>query len=81
MNWNRTLKDEISYLVASLAFLFGIGLTIAGFVVAPLGIVDSSVLWVLGQCLSYSGAVFGIGLYVNNKSQEIKQLIKHIKDM
>lgn len=75
MKWDKETKDKISYLFASLAFLLGIGLTIAGFIVAPLGVVDSSVLWVLGQCLTYSGAVFGVGLYVNNKSQEIKQLL------
>lgn len=77
MKWDKATKDKISYGVAVLAFLFGMCLTVAGFVVAPLGIIDSSVLWVLGQCLTYSGAVFGVGLYVNNKKEEIHSLIKN----
>lgn len=77
MKWDKQTKDKISYLIATLAFIFGMGLTIAGFIVAPLGIIDSSVLWVLGQCLTYSGAVFGVGLYVNNKKEEIQGMIKN----
>jgi hypothetical protein len=79
MKWDKTTKDKISYIVATLAFVFGIGLTVAGFVVAPLGIIDSSVLWVLGQCLTYSGAVFGVGLYVNNSKQIIHSMIEQSK--
>ena len=80
MKWNKETKDKISYIVASLAFLFGIGLTIAGFIVHPLGIVDDSVLWVLGQCLVFSGGVFGVGLYINNKMQEVKaDILKSLK--
>lgn len=75
MKWNKETKDKISYTVAAVAFLFGMALTIAGFIVNPLGVIDSSVLWVLGQCLTYSGAVFGIGLYVNNKAEEINNMI------
>lgn len=80
MKWDKETKDKISYIVASLAFLFGIGLTIAGFIVHPLGIVDDSVLWVLGQCLVFSGGVFGVGLYINNKMQEVKaDILKSLK--
>lgn len=80
MKWNKETKDKISYIVASLAFLFGIGLTIAGFIVHPMGIVDDSVLWVLGQCLVFSGGVFGVGLYINNKMQEVKaDILKSLK--
>ena len=75
MKWDKETKDKISYTVAAVAFLFGMALTIAGFIVNPLGVIDSSVLWVLGQCLTYSGAVFGIGLYVNNKAEEINNMI------
>lgn len=77
MKWDKNTKDKISYGIAVLSFILGMGLTIAGFIVAPLGIIDSSVLWVLGQCLTYSGAVFGVGLYVNNKKEEIHSLIKN----
>lgn len=79
MKWNKETKDKISYLMAGLAFLFGMGITIAGFIVNPLGVIHESVLWVLGQALTYSGAVFGVGLYINNKKEEIKSFIKGVK--
>lgn len=75
MKWSKENKEKISYVIALTAFFFGMGLTIAGFIIAPTGIVDNSVLWVLGQCLTYSGAVFGVGLYVNNVAQEVKATI------
>lgn len=73
MKWDKTTKDKISYTVAVIAFLFGIALTTAGFIVAPLGIIDGSVLWVFAQCLLYSASIFGIGLYVNNQFTHIKR--------
>lgn len=73
-------KDWFAYIAATLVFIFGIGLTIAGFIVAPLGIIDNSVLWVLGQSLTYSGAVFGVGLYIKDKKEEIQKEIKNFKD-
>lgn len=79
MKWNKETKDKISYLMAGLAFLFGMGITIAGFIVNPLGVIHESVLWVLGQALTYSGAVFGVGLYINNKKEEIKSYIRGVK--
>lgn len=78
MKWSKTIKDEISYLMATLAFLFGMAMTICGFIVSPVGEIHNSVLWVLGQSLTYSGGVFGIGLYVNNSKQEIKSEIRNI---
>lgn len=78
MKWDKQTKDKVSYTMAVLAFVFGMGITIAGFVVSPLGIIHESVLWVLGQALTYSGAVFGVGLFVNNKKEEIKSYIKGI---
>ena len=80
MKWNKETKDKVSYIMACLAFIFGMGITIAGFIVNPLGVIHESVLWVLGQSLTYSGAVFGVGLFISNKSQEIKSFIKGIKE-
>ena len=43
------LKTRIAYVTATVAFGLGWGLTIASFIVPPLGIVSDSVLWILGQ--------------------------------
>ena len=45
---NLSLKDFIAYLTAILAFLIGWGVTIAGFIIPPVGDIADSVLWVLG---------------------------------
>lgn len=51
----------------------GVGLCIAGFIVPPLGVISDSVLWFFGQCLIYSGSIFGVGLYVNSKFYDFRQ--------
>ena len=49
MIWNDlTTKEKLSYGFAIAAFIFGWGLTIAGFIVPPMGEIANSVLWVLG---------------------------------
>lgn len=58
-------KEIIQYCSAIFMLLFGSAMCIASFVVSVNGEVDDSVLWILGQCLVYSGSIFGIGLYVN----------------
>lgn len=73
MIWNKEKKDKLSYIFAGAAFIAGWGLTIAGFIVAPLGIVDDSVLWILGQALVFTGSVIGITMHVNNVGAKIKE--------
>lgn len=70
--WNSNMKEEITYFSAILILLFGIGLSTAGFIVSPLGVVDESVLWILGQCFIYAGSIFGITSYVKLKVNMMK---------
>lgn len=46
--------------VATILTVVGCGLLIAGFVVPPLGIIDSSVLVAFGESSTFVGAVLGI---------------------
>ena len=48
---------------AVLTLFFGFGLTIASFIIEPTGVVDDSVLWILGQVFLYIGAVFSISTH------------------
>lgn len=73
MKWDKSVKEEITYFSALLVLLFGIGLTIAGFCVPPVGVVHNSILWILGQSFIYCGSVFGLTLYVNNQIAKIKK--------
>ena len=47
MKWTNETKEILTYVIAALSLLFGFGLTIAGFIVDPTGIVSDSVLWIL----------------------------------
>ena len=49
---------------------FGCALTVAGFIVPPLGVISDSVLLVLAQCFIYAGSALGIDYYVNMKIKE-----------
>ena len=76
-------KEEVSYWFAGFALVSGIGLTVAGFVVPPLGEIHSSILWVLGQCLVFAGMVVGIDLKIKSGLNGIRDSImdsKHIEE-
>lgn len=59
--WSK--KDKLMFSLAIIAFVVGIGLSIAGFIVAPSGIIDASVLGFTGEAFTFTGAVLGIGEY------------------
>ncbi len=46
--------------------IVGAGLLVAGFVVAPTGVIDSSVLVAFGEILTFAGALFGIDYKYKN---------------
>lgn len=56
-------------ITAIVALFVGFGLTIAGFVVPPLGEIHNTVLWVLGQVLIYAASIFGVSQYFNTRLQ------------
>lgn len=68
-------KETLGYWTAILAFSFGWVLTIAGFIVSPVGEVDDSVLWILGQALLYTGAVVGITQHYSTELRHFKREI------
>lgn len=59
-------KNKLAVWTCLIAFTIGWTLTIAGFIVPPLGEVADSVLWILGQSLLYSASVLGIGIYTTH---------------
>ena len=71
--WNEIL--HVKELTALFALLFGFGLSLAGFIVDPKGIVDQSVLWILGQCLLYAGSIYGISTHYQKKQKELENKI------
>ena len=63
---NRDLRaiSAVGMLVA------GVGLSVAGFCVPPVGEISDSVLWFFAQCLLYAGAALGIDVFVEHKIDE-----------
>ena len=59
-------------IAAIVAFLVGIGLTIAGFCVPPVGVISGSVLTALGELLTFFASVFGIGKFTEVQIEKIK---------
>lgn len=63
----RETKEDVQIWTAVGMLIAGAGLTVAGFLVAPLGIIHDSVLWFFAQCLLYAGSIFGVSIYVTGK--------------
>lgn len=72
------IKEKLAIISACAAFTFGWLLTgIAAFV--PLLLSEQSILWILGQAMTYSAAVFGVSMYFNAETRLMKQNIdKHL---
>ena len=70
-----SFKDKAAYALAIAAFTVGSAITVAGFIVPPLGQIHSTVLWVLGQSLLFSGSVIGIAQYYSAQLRDFKHNI------
>lgn len=66
------VKENITYGSALFMLVFGVALTTAGFVTAPVGEIHDSVLYVLGQCLIFAGSIMGVGAYATGKVREMR---------
>lgn len=74
-----TKETRTTYQVFSaLAMLLsGVALSIAGFIVPPVGEISDSVLWFFAQCLIYAGSIFGVSIYVQSKFTEFKNQLEN----
>ncbi|MCD8207757.1 MAG: hypothetical protein LUD72_07460 [Bacteroidales bacterium] len=70
------VKDKVIYTTTVVMMVFGIALTVAGFIVEPLGEVSNSVLWVLGQSLLYCAAALGITSYYDGKLRDFQDEVR-----
>ena len=52
---------------ALMMLMSGIALSVAGFVVDPVGEISDSVLWYVSQALIYAGSVFGVTEYIDRQ--------------
>lgn len=69
------IKEKLAIVTACIAFICGWILTgIAAFV--PLLLSEQSVLWILGQGMTYAAAVFGVSMYFNAEARIMKHDIR-----
>lgn len=75
------IKEKLAIVSACAAFVCGWTLTgIAAFV--PLLLSEQSILWILGQAMTYAAAVFGVSMYFNAEARLMKHDINnHMEHM
>lgn len=75
------IKEKLAIVSACAAFVCGWTLTgIAAFV--PLLLSEQSILWILGQAMTYAAAVFGVSMYFNAETRLMKHDInRHMENM
>lgn len=81
IHWrDLNIKDKIAISTAIAAFIIGWGLSIAAFIVPPLGTISEGVLWILGQSLVYAASVFGIAGYFSTETLRMKRDLREYMD-
>lgn len=60
-------KSDKGVVGALMMLMSGIALSVAGFVVDPVGEISDSVLWYVSQALIYAGSVFGVTVYIDRR--------------
>ena len=60
-------KSDKGVVGALMMLMSGIALSVAGFVVDPVGVISDSVLWYVSQALIYAGSVFGVTVYIDRQ--------------
>lgn len=68
---SRDTKLTLQLFAAILLVIVGCGLLIAGFIVAPLGVIHASVLTAFGETCSFGGALFGIDYAYRYKTYKV----------
>ena len=67
----REHRVNIQYFSAIGMLICGVALSVAGFIVPPLGEISNSVLWFAAQTMIYAGSIYGVSVYVNDKLNAI----------
>ena len=65
-------KDYIKWGSAAVCVLVGLATIMWSMVLPPEGVIDGSVLTVIGELLTFSGAVFGISTHYAIETEKLK---------
>jgi hypothetical protein len=64
------MKRDLRAISAVGMLVAGVGLSVAGFCVSPVGEISDSVLWFFAQCLLYAGSALGLDVFIERKINE-----------
>ncbi len=64
------MKKINQYILACVLIAFGCALLLAGFIVAPMGEIHSSVLVAFGEIMTFAGALIGIDYIYRTKDHD-----------
>lgn len=70
-NW----KDVTQYATAVASFLSGVAMAFVSFI--RNNTVKGEILGFVGECFTLTGGIFGIGLYVRHKAEQMGARIRH----
>lgn len=56
------MKNKLKYTLCEISFIMGILFGIAGIAIPPYGIIDNSVLILIGQLLVFTSSILGINI-------------------
>lgn len=74
------IREKIAIVTAVAAFIAGWSMSIAAFIVPPVGVISDGVLWILGQSLVYASSVFGITSYFSTETLRMKRDLREYMD-
>ena len=69
--FNKKVELIKIYLAVGMC-IFGCAMLVAGFAVAPLGVIHNSVLVGFGEVLTFAGALIGINYLYSSKHKELE---------
>lgn len=63
-------RDIVHYASAVFMLIFGSVLCVLSLYIPPKGVIDGSVLWVLGQCIIFAASIYGVKQYIDYKLEK-----------
>lgn len=65
-------SENIKLWLSVFLTVFGCCLLVAGFIVAPMGIIDNSVLVAVGEVFTFSGCILGVNYAYQSKLKKLE---------
>ena len=74
--WNSIgIKSKFTIITACVLIFFGMLLSVAGFLVSPIGDISTAVLTIFAECLIWGGSAYGITMYMKANDKKIAEVI------